>query len=297
MVGRAVATDPVTAGVCWFLRCPDGLIRGPFGVDAIRQWLAHGQIEENAPMFAGRIALRPDPPETEAPKTDPWKSTWRKHLRPHRWRATRATVKLGKSAAQKSVSAVSCVAPIKTWADEEAEWAAMVTRAHAQHRPTKLRTQRPPPRPREPPRPAPRRPRRFRSVDASKQLDPSAAWRDDSRAALVRQLKRAALVAVVVVAAAVVGALLARVLPTPEVARPFVEAAGAFATRLLEKLHAIEVRDVFSRLVVRLPHRRSTSSRAEIRVSPPTYPAETAMPPAEKAGAPTEFSTPGETSR
>lgn len=105
-------------------------------------------------------------------------------------------MKLGKSAA-KSVSSVAPI--IKTWEDEEAEWAALVTKAYSQVR---TRPKPPPPRRREPTttvndgdkhqqqRRASLRQQQFRSIDASKQLDPSAAWRDDARASRTKQLKR-----------------------------------------------------------------------------------------------------------
>lgn len=206
-IGRAVSPGAAAPSALWFVRCPDGLIRGPLDAESMRRMLMSRNLPANTVAFVGRPLARPQqqveavtyverPGEQEE---DPWKTTWRKHLRPHRWRATRATMKLGKSAA-KSVSSVAPI--IKTWEDEEAEWAAMVTKAHSQVR------IRPPP----PPPPPSRRgdskqnvrdggdrrqqqqrrlaQQQFRSVDASKQLDPSAAWRDDAREARKKQLKR-----------------------------------------------------------------------------------------------------------
>ncbi|KAJ8601306.1 hypothetical protein CTAYLR_007231 [Chrysophaeum taylorii] len=214
-VGRAVEAAVV---VSWFLRCPDGLLRGPFEVETLRRWLVARQLPPSALAYAGRRAPPPDPAYAEPPSNDNnhqdvWKSTWRKHLRPHRWRATRAINKLGKSAAKKSVEAVVSSPIIKTWADEEAEWAALVTKAHA-HRPPI--TSRPPPstgtperRSARPPSRPPARAQQFRAVDASKRVDPSAAWRDDARLLRNKRLKKLLVVATAVaIAFAIVVVLL-----------------------------------------------------------------------------------------
>lgn len=246
----------------------------------MRKWLVNRFIPPSAPAYAGRVAVHPDPPgqssaglghhqpesplpqqpllqqpprqrlkeqDEPQPQPDIWKSTWRKHLRPHRWRAMRLTFKLGKSAARKSKSAVSSVAPIvKTWQDEEAEWAAIVTRAHAQHRPPipKSRSQPPsaqslPPANRQRHAKTPKatsstKTINFRSVDASKQLDPSAAWRDDARSALANRLKQIKLVSglavlVLTIVAACVAASLEGVVPTPQFLEHVIHAAQSAA--------------------------------------------------------------------
>ena len=130
----------------WFLQCPDGVIRGPYGTEALRAWIETRQLPPEARVYAGR---RYEPPslaeEEEEEEEEPLvpgekKKSWTRHLRPHRWRATRATMKLGKKAAKSSVQAVASVA-IKSWEDEEKEWTDMISASHSSSRATNIAPQ------------------------------------------------------------------------------------------------------------------------------------------------------------
>ena len=186
---RGVRAGETTPGL-WYLQFPDGIIRGPYAAEALRAWIDAGHLPWDAPAYK------------EAPK-DPWKTTWIKHLRPHRWRATRGAVRLGKTAAKQSIATVQAVTT-KSWAEEEQEWADLVTKSHAvriaQQQPQQRRVV--PPQQQEQ-RASSRRPpppgyqqRLERAVDASK-AQRADAWHQEPRPS---KLVRRSLVALVTAA-------------------------------------------------------------------------------------------------
>ncbi|KAJ1455734.1 hypothetical protein M885DRAFT_519462 [Pelagophyceae sp. CCMP2097] len=143
----AVASQRAAGG--WFLRCPDGELRGPYDAQAIARWVAEKKIPAELAAFAERpSAPGPDGPPARlgaqpadgdaadgaAPAASGGKSSWKKHLRVHRWRATRTALRYTKGAVATSVAtsvqaATSLV--VKSWDDEELEWTKVVAAAHA----------------------------------------------------------------------------------------------------------------------------------------------------------------------
>ena len=159
---HAQRAEEVRDGGPYFIACSDGQTRGPFGGADVARLVAQGLAEKGAKCALGRrVATGASSSSTK----NPWKTTKLKHLRVHRWRATRFVAKTAKKGAVQTFQAAATAAPpqlYKTWADEEAEWAKEVVKQQSivkTKKPSKRRAPPPPPRPvRRGPRPPPRRP-------------------------------------------------------------------------------------------------------------------------------------------
>ena len=156
---HAQRAEEVRDGGPYFIACSDGQTRGPFGGADVARLVAQGLAEKGAKCALGRRVA------TGASSSSATKKPWTKHLRVHRWRATRFVAKQAKKGAVQTFQAAATAAPpqlYKTWADEEAEWAKEVVKQQSivkTKKPSKRRAPPPPPRPvRRGPRPPPRRP-------------------------------------------------------------------------------------------------------------------------------------------
>ena len=122
---HAQRAEEVRDGGPYFIACSDGQTRGPFGGADVVRLVAQGLAEKGAKCALGRRVA------TGASSSSSTKKPWTKHLRVHRWRATRFVAKQAKKGAVQTFQAAATAAPpqiYKTWADEEAEWAKEVVK-------------------------------------------------------------------------------------------------------------------------------------------------------------------------
>ena len=122
---HAQRAEEVREGGPYFIACSDGQTRGPFGGADVVRLVAQGLAEKGAKCALGRRVA------TGASSSSSTKKPWTKHLRVHRWRATRFVAKQAKKGAVQTFQAAATAAPpqlYKTWADEEAEWAKEVVK-------------------------------------------------------------------------------------------------------------------------------------------------------------------------
>lgn len=230
-----VNADAVNDGGPYFVACSDGAVRGPFGSADVRRLVAQGLCGAGARCAPGHRVAAPAA-SAKAGKT------WKRHLRPHRWRATRFVAKQAKKGAVQTLNAAATAAPpqlYKTWADEEAEWAKEIVKQQSvvkTKKPSPKRGGPPVPQKRRGPRPPPRRPdgtqRIAGSLDVRKFDDIAAqhGWKADDalerRAALSGLAYRVG--ALGVVAGGVAGAVHFEVL-APADAKHFAAAAAHVA--------------------------------------------------------------------
>ena len=123
------ARRSVRDGGPYFIACSDGQTRGPFGGADVVRLVAQGLAEKGAKCALGRRVATGA--SSSSSTKNPWKTTKLKHLRVHRWRATRFVAKTAKKGAVQTFQAAATAAPpqlYKTWADEEAEWAKEVVK-------------------------------------------------------------------------------------------------------------------------------------------------------------------------
>ena len=91
--------EDVREGGPYFIACSDGQTRGPFGGADVVRLVAQGLAEKGAKCALGRRVA------TGASSSSSTKKPWTKHLRVHRWRATRFVAKKTKAAAATSLAA------------------------------------------------------------------------------------------------------------------------------------------------------------------------------------------------
>ena len=126
---HAQRAEDVRDGGPYFIACSDGQTRGPFGGADVVRLVAQGLAEKGAKCALGRRVATGA--SSSSSTKNPWKTTKLKHLRVHRWRATRFVAKTAKKGAVQTFQAAATAAPpqlYKTWADEEAEWAKEVVK-------------------------------------------------------------------------------------------------------------------------------------------------------------------------
>ena len=126
---HAQRAEEVRDGGPYFIACSDGQTRGPFGGADVVRLVAQGLAEKGAKCALGRRVATGA--SSSSSTKNPWKTTKLKHLRVHRWRATRFVAKTAKKGAVQTFQAAATAAPpqlYKTWADEEAEWAKEVVK-------------------------------------------------------------------------------------------------------------------------------------------------------------------------
>jgi hypothetical protein len=147
---HAQRAEDVRDGGPYFIACSDGQTRGPFGGADVVRLVAQGLAEKGAKCALGRRVATGA--SSSSSTKNPWKTTKLKHLRVHRWRATRFVAKTAKKGAVQTFQAAATAAPpqlYKTWADEEAEWAKEVVKQQSivkTKKPSKRRAPPPPPR-------------------------------------------------------------------------------------------------------------------------------------------------------
>ena len=85
---HAQRAEDVREGGPYFIACSDGQTRGPFGGADVVRLVAQGLAEKARGCALGRRVATGASSSSSSTK-NPWKTTKLKHLRVHRWRATR----------------------------------------------------------------------------------------------------------------------------------------------------------------------------------------------------------------